>query len=92
MASVDMVIAMDSLPLHLAGTTETPTFSIFGASSANKYKPKGKKHLAFQGTCPYKRTFERRCPVLRTCSTGACIRDLHGEELFHYFLQNELLR
>lgn len=81
----DLVIAMDSLPLHLAGTTKTPTFSVFGASSANKYQPQGPQHHALQGTCPYGRTFERRCPVLRTCPTGLCIRGLSGDEVFAAF-------
>lgn len=81
----DLVIAMDSLPLHLAGTTKTPSFSVFGASSATKYSPSGKQHGAFQGPCPYGRTFEKRCPVLRTCPTGACIRNLQADEVFCAF-------
>jgi len=85
MTMSDLVIAMDSLPLHLAGTTQTPTFSVFGASSAAKYKPFGDRHYAFQGACPYSRTFEKRCPILRTCATGACIRDLQADSLFASF-------
>lgn len=73
MACMDLVIAMDSLPLHLAATTSTATFSVFGASSAAKYKPVGRQHVAIQGLCPYGRQFERRCPILRTCPTGACM-------------------
>jgi len=88
MNKMDLVIAMDSLPLHLAGTTDTKTFSVFGSSLAAKYKPKGDKHQSYQGTCPYKRTFEKRCPILRTCSTGACIRDLNNNELFSKFLSS----
>jgi heptosyltransferase-1 len=83
----DLVIAMDSLPLHLAGTTKTPSFSVFGASSALKYKPLGEKHFAYQGSCPYGRTFVKRCPILRTCPTGACIRDLAAVEIFEAFKQ-----
>jgi heptosyltransferase I len=81
----DLVIAMDSLPLHLAGTTKTPSFSVFGASSATKYKPIGTRHYAFQGSCPYGRAFVKRCPILRTCSTGACIRNLQAHDLFEAF-------
>jgi len=80
----DLIIAMDSLPLHLAGTTSTPSFSIFGASSAEKFKPLG-NHEAFQGSCPYGKTFLKRCPVLRTCPTGACIRELNAKDLFSHF-------
>lgn len=82
MEQMRLVVAMDSLPLHLAGTTSTPTFAIFGPSSALKYNPTGKQNIAVQGVCPYGQTFEKRCPILRTCPTGSCIRDLSAEELF----------
>ncbi|MFI0435430.1 MAG: glycosyltransferase family 9 protein [Parachlamydiaceae bacterium] len=85
MAQVDLVIAMDSLPLHLAGTTLTPTYSVFGASSSLKYNPIGPMHKSFQGKCPYGRIFEKRCEVLRTCTTGACIKSLNGNQLFEHF-------
>lgn len=74
MARVDLVVAMDSLPLHLAGTTGTATFAFFGPSSAQKYNPKGDQHRYFQGICPYGLTFEKRCDRLRTCKTGACLK------------------
>lgn len=87
MVQVDLVLAMDSLPLHLAGSTSTPSYSIFGASSAQKYKPIGQCHQAFQGSCPYGKTFEKRCDILRTCKTGACIKQLQGEQLFNHFYE-----
>lgn len=80
MGQVNQVIAMDSLPLHLAGTTSTPTFGVFGASSAHKYQPMGKDSI--QGACPYGRSFEKRCPILRTCPTGLCIRGLKGHDVY----------
>lgn len=73
MARSHLVVTMDSLPLHLCGTTSTSSLSFFGPSSADKYKPLGKQHEALQGACPYGITFEKRCPRLRTCKTGACI-------------------
>lgn len=85
MDKMDLVVAMDSLPLHLAGTTNTRTFSVFGASRADKFKPSGIQHLTLQGSCPYGRTFEKRCPILRSCPTGACIRQLKGAEVFAAF-------
>lgn len=85
MTQVDLVLAMDSLPLHLAGITSTPTYSIFGASSAQKYQPIGNYHKAFQGICPFGKTFEKRCPILRTCKTGACIKQIQGQQLFDDF-------
>lgn len=88
MAHMDLVIAMDSLPLHLAAAAGTPTFSIFGPSAAAKFAPIGKDHTAIQGTCPYNKTFNRRCSILRTCPTGACIKNLTGSMLFNSYLQN----
>lgn len=88
MGRVDKVIAVDSLPLHLAGTTKTPTFSIFGPSLAAKYQPMGVGHEAYEGSCPYNVTFEKRCPKLRTCSTGACMKDVSAQTLLEDFLKN----
>lgn len=85
MDRMELVVAMDSLPLHLAGTARTKTFSVFGASLASKFKPAGREHLSLQGICPYGRTFEKRCPILRTCKTGACIREFSGLAVFESF-------
>lgn len=85
MSHLDLVIAMDSLPLHLAGTTSTPTYSVFGASLAKKYKPIGPRHEAFQGSCPYGQVFEKRCTILRTCKTGSCIKNVNEEVLYNDF-------
>jgi heptosyltransferase-1 len=74
MSRCRLVIAMDSLPLHLCGTTATPTLSFFGPSSALKYSPVGEHHRTIQGKCPYGIQFDRRCPKLRTCETGSCLK------------------
>ncbi|MDN3506216.1 MAG: glycosyltransferase family 9 protein [Simkaniaceae bacterium] len=85
MQVVEGVISMDSAALHLCATTATPTFSLFGPSSALAYKPVGDKHYAFQGSCPYEVQFERRCPHLRTCESGACLREASVDLLFEKF-------
>lgn len=85
MQQVDRVIAMDSMALHLAGTTGTPTFSVFGPSLANRYHPVGPQHTAVQGACPYNQSFEKRCPLLRKCPTGACMKQFDGDTLFQHW-------
>ncbi len=85
MSRCNLVIAMDSLPLHLAGTTKTPTLSFFGPSAASSYKPLGSQHHAFQGSCPYKIKFERRCPHLRSCKDAPCLSSQKADPLFHRF-------
>ncbi len=82
MRSMDLVIAMDSLPLHLAAEANVPTFSVFGPSFAAKYSPMGSKHVSIQGVCPYGQVFAKRCSILRTCKTGACMKNITAEQLF----------
>ncbi len=72
MAKMDLVVAMDSLPLHLAATTKVATFAFFGPSSGSKYAPNDQ---FVQGSCPYSVTFEKRCPHLRTCKTAECMKN-----------------
>jgi len=85
MNEVDLVIAVDSSALHLCGTTSTPSFSIFGPTSPEVFKPIGQRHFAIQGSCPYGREFKKQCTVLRSCPTGACIKGLTAEALFEGF-------
>lgn len=82
MSHMDHILTIDSSALHLAATTATPTTSFFGPSSASVYNPPGAHHTAFQGTCPYGKTFTKRCPALRTCPTGACLKEASPEALF----------
>lgn len=84
MAKVSLVIAMDSAALHLCGTTSTPSFSFFGPSKSHIYKPLGDHHRSFQGVCPYNKKFVHRCSNLRSCSTGACMRDLNINEIIAF--------
>jgi len=83
---MDRVFTVDSGALHLAATTSTPTFSIFGPSQAEVFKPVGERHQAFQGVCPYNKTFEKRCPILRSCKTGNCLKKLPPDALANKFL------
>jgi heptosyltransferase-1 len=85
MNEVQLVIAVDSSALHLCGTTPIPSFSLFGPTSPNIFKPIGHRHYSLQGPCPYGRTFEKACPILRTCPTGSCIRSLSADAIYESF-------
>ena len=85
MVESDLVIAVDSAALHLCATTSTPSFSIFGPTSPSIFKPFGDDHFSFQGKCPYSVTFDKQCPRLRSCPTGACIRQASAEEISRAF-------
>lgn len=85
MRTMDLVIAMDSMALHLAADLKVATFSLFGPSLGERYKPLNNLAVVYQGPCPYGRTFERRCPLMRTCETGACLKEADPEALAHAF-------
>lgn len=77
MTHMSAIYTVDSSALHLAATTSVPTYSFFGPSNASIYKPPLPHHHALQGPCPYGKTFTKRCPALRTCKTGACLKSLN---------------
>ncbi len=82
MSRAQAVISMDSLVLHLAATTKTPTFGLFGPSSAKRYGPEGASHGFYQGSCPLHQEFARRCPQLRTCEQSPCLYGADPEAIF----------
>jgi len=81
MREMDLVIAVDSAALALCGMTKTASLSFFGPSLASIYKPLGDHHVAWQGSCPYGQKFTTRCPLLRTCKTGACLKSATSDQL-----------
>lgn len=88
MKKVDMVIAADSCALHLAAICQVPTWSFFGPSSQKVYKPMGLMHAGIQGKCPFNISFEKRCPSLRTCQSGACLKQLSHNDYFDAFCEH----
>lgn len=87
MGQVDYLFAVDSSLLHLCGLTSTPTFTVFGPTEGKVFMPFGEKHGFFQGKCPYEVSFIKQCPYLRSCKTGACLKDISAKALFNAFAQ-----
>lgn len=85
MQQMSVVISVDSSALHLAGLSCIPTFSVYGPSASRLYKPSGDQHAVYQGSCPYGEVFTTRCSKLRTCPTGACIKDIAPGSLIEKF-------
>ena len=86
MSEMAAVIAVDSMGLHLCGLTGTPAFSIFGPTSAKVFRPPDCGHGSFQADCPYRVSFVQQCPRLRSCSSGACLKEIDAEKLAGAFL------
>lgn len=73
---MDGFLGVDSGALHLAEQCFVPTFSLFGPTSAQIFKPLGVHHQSFQGNCPYHESFIKQCPKLRSCPTGNCLKKI----------------
>ena len=86
MEEVDLVIGMDSCPLHLAMLAKRPTVGFFGPTTASVYGAGNDEghFLAFGGQCLLKLSFDKRCKPLRNCPQR-CIDQHNQEELFERF-------
>ncbi len=87
MGEMDLVVTVDSAALALCGTTKTPSLSFFGPSLARVYRPLGENHVSCQGGCPYGYQFDSRCPILRRCQTGACLKEIEIDQLFEAYIK-----
>jgi heptosyltransferase-1 len=83
MSQMDLIIGVDSFAIHLANTTNTPIFSVFGPSKAEIYSPNRINQSYIQGSCPYNITFDKTCPHLRTCKTASCIKQIPSQDLIN---------
>jgi heptosyltransferase I len=86
--NVDLVIAMDSFPLHLSAGVDTFSFGIFGPTLASHYNPIKTGSYFYQGSCPFDQKFEKRCPLLRTCSNPRCMQDIKADQLYQAISSN----
>lgn len=82
-----LIISMDSSSLHLATLANRPTYTFFGPSKANIYVPQKDRHGYYQGICPHKIRFTKRCPMLRSCRDGGCLQTLELEVALQHFLE-----
>lgn len=83
---MDLLIATDSSILSLAQMTNTHSFSFFGPTMGDVFAPIENRTIV-QGSCPYKINFEKQCPKLRSCKSGACIKDLEVNSCFQFFIK-----
>lgn len=67
MEKADLCITVDSMLMHLAGIAGLPAYSFFGPSKGAFYYPPHLQGGYQQGRCPWKVSFDKRCPKLRAC-------------------------
>ncbi|KPK32375.1 MAG: hypothetical protein AMS24_04370 [Chlamydiae bacterium SM23_39] len=84
--NLDIVISVDSCILHLSSNLKNvKLLGIFGPTSKEVYMPIGENCFSYQGICPRKIRYKKRCSYLRNCKDGRCMKDIKGEELFYFF-------
>lgn len=82
-----LLIGMDSSSLHLAVLGNIPTYTFFGPSKGDVYIPKNDRHGYYQSICPHKVHFTKRCPILRSCDDGGCLKTLSIQDVLRHFFQ-----
>lgn len=78
---LDFVISVDSFLLHLAASVKIPSFGIFGPTSSSVYMPQTKDSVSYQGKCPFRKRFEKRCSNLRSCRSPGCMEGIKLNDL-----------
>jgi lipopolysaccharide heptosyltransferase I len=67
MKRVDLVVAGDTGPLHIAAAVGTPTVSFFRATDAKLTGPRGENHVAIQAPLDCTRCARKECARDREC-------------------------
>ncbi|MCB9652767.1 MAG: glycosyltransferase family 9 protein [Deltaproteobacteria bacterium] len=78
LASLDLLVSVDSGPAHLAAAMDVPTVVLFGPTSFVRWGPLGAPHQVVSlalDCAPCSNTGGARCP--RPDRNHACMRDLH---------------
>lgn len=83
---MDLMITVDSGPMHVAAALNVPVLALFGATDPNKTGPYGPGHIALQrGGLDCQPCHSRWC--LRPGRDLLCMRDLQPERVFSAALE-----
>lgn len=75
-ARTDLVIGLDSAPMHVANAVGIPALiGIFGSTAAGRTGPVGVRHRTFSANLACQPCFERHCPL----KTHACMHAITPE-------------
>ena len=81
LSKTQLLVSGDSGILHLAVGLDVPTVSLFGPGIADKWAPRGTKHIVINRHLPCSPC--TRFGYTRPCSNGAkCIQDITPNEVF----------
>ncbi len=77
---MDLLVTVDSGPMHMAAALGTPVLALFGATDPKRTGPYGPGHRVLQhGGLPCRPCRSRAC--LRAEKDIACLRDLHPDRV-----------
>lgn len=75
----DLMITLDSGPMHLGAALGTPVIALFGPTDPQRTGPYGEGHQVIRREIPCSPCFRRRCPIP---DEGACMKSISVEEVF----------
>ncbi len=74
---VDVFIAPDTGPLHLAAFVGVPTISLYRATSARRNGPPGSKHIHLQSALKCSPCLKKKCRRNNRCATSISIESVY---------------
>jgi heptosyltransferase-1 len=76
MKKVDMVVAADTGPLHIAAAVGTPTVSIYRATNGKLTGPRGDQHITLQSPMPCTKCARKQCDRDKECSESITVQSV----------------
>ena len=77
MAELDLLVANDSGPMHLAAALGVPCVALFGPTDRRRTAPAGNGHIVLDRALWCSPCFKRRCPLLH----HGCLRGIGVDEV-----------
>lgn len=74
----DLLIGIDSAPIHIASAVGTPSIALFGWSNPGEWNPPGARHIAIK-----KPLSDHKCNPPHCCAPGSspCMRNIEVEDV-----------
>ena len=78
MKKVDLVVAGDTGPVHIAAAVGTPTVSLYRATNGRLTGPRGERHVILQSPMHCTRCARKQCDKDRECSLSIKVETVLG--------------
>lgn len=92
LALADIVISVDSGPIHIASAYNVPTFAILGSTSPDKIKPYGKNGYFIGPKTDCKYCWKKKCPKLKQGEIFTpCIESIEPNDVLNEIVNSNII-